>query len=1147
MIRALLVCLLVLAAGTVAAVLIVYADPNLLRQPITAWASNQLGRSIVIDGELDVQVGRMMSLRATGLRVPDADAARQADMLAIRRLLFEVETRSLLSRPVVVRRVEIEGASLRLEASTAAVDASGERSASFEWPESLPVVFREIVVSESRVFYATPRLSRPVDLRLTRLSQTHADMGLLKIDGDGQLNEIPLRIEGSVGPFEQLLSARDFAVALNVAAGDLVIGMETRIDSLANPVGSTVRLNLHAPDTEYLRANLGLSDLGPGAVELDGEVTPDPGSGGLRGALKGQVGQFAVDASGEVTDPATMKRASLALDLSGPDLEFAGAVAGIGNLPPEPFQLTALLTRDSERLRVDDAKLTIASGEFSVSGSIDELSSMTGVDGTFVFQGADVAGVRAWLGLPAQLRGPYRVSGKLQVDGKGAQSVDVTAATNLVELRLTGQPGAYPDYYDTRVRVEASGASLRELGEAGGISGLPARAFTANGGLEWTPRGVVLDGLQTTLGPDRLNLDGRIGKTPGLAETDVRFAISGENIGSLAGSDGFDVIDGLPPEPYALKGRLRRDKGASRLDDVRGTLAGARVAASGRISDTPASDTQLKVEIDGPELRKFAGLLPGYTLPGGQFSAAGSVALTRQRLQLDGVTVSLAGATATADVQLDLPISNATGRFDVAARGPDLAQVLSRVGANRMPGGPFDLALQGSTAGGRWKFDKAQLGTGVARVVAAGTLDWAPDFSATKLRVDIEGNSLADVGQLADVSLPAQSFAVGADLKGTPTAVIVRDASGRLGKVAFTGELTVDVADRPMIDLRLKTPQLDLRPFMAAPARPSKATAPRGAARDKGLIPDYRLPIGWLGKFDGSVFLQADRARIVNLSLRDASLNATVRDGQLRLESFDAQVPPGGHIAMSGELIRTEGTASLELAASGSGVALSLPDEARAQQQTRPRSDFELELAGQGASLRDLAASLDGRLSLTAGAGELPAVDTGKYFGSLWRQLAGVISPGFNAEPTRKVSCLGAFVSASRGVLKTVPAVVVQTDRTNVIARGMVNLGTEEVDVLLRITQRRNLDITLAEIVNPNVRLTGTLTNLSPQVDTKTTIVGGGAAVATAGLSIVALHVWDRAFKAKNPCAEIEKQAKSLESGEKPKRRSLLPKLLRRP
>ncbi|MDP2324179.1 MAG: AsmA-like C-terminal region-containing protein, partial [Gammaproteobacteria bacterium] len=715
----------------------------------------------------------------------------------------------------------------------------------------------------------------------------------------------------------------------------------------------------------------------------------------------------------------------------------------------------------------------------------------------------------------------------------------------LGNLQLAGKLGAYPDYYGTRVRIQASGDNLSKLGEAAGISRLPARRFTTSGDVEWSARGVVLRAVELQAEPDRLTLDGRIGRDPLAADTDVRFVIGGGDLAELARSTGFDAVDGLPSTPYSFKGRLRREGAASRLDEVSGTLAGARFVASGRIGDTPARDTELKFSIDGPRLSEFAGLLPEYALPDGAFSTAGSIALKKQGLIVQGLDLSVAGAKATVDARLELPLSTASGRFNVQARGPELSRFLPRIGASTLSRGPFDLAARGTVADGRWKFEKAQLSTGLGRVSGSGTLDFAPDFSATTLQLQVEVHSLADVGRLADISLPQQPFAISADFSGTPTALVARNASGRLGAADFSGQLTVDLGNRPTVDLQLKTSILDLRPFTGGDAKPGKAIAARGAARNVRVIPDYRLALDWLQKFDGSLALQADRTRIGNLVLSNASLRSTLHNGNLRVEAFDAQAPPDGRLTVSGGLMQHDGIANLQITASGTRIALSLPAESAGQHKARPHADIELDLAGQGATLRELAASLDGSLGLMSGPGEVPGVDAGKYFGSLWRQMAGVVSPGFKPQPSTRVACLAAFISAKDGVLATVPALVLQTDRSNIIARGTVNLASEEIDALLRITTRKRLDINIAEIVNPNIRLVGTLASPSPRVDSKTTILGGGAAVATGGLSIVALNVWDRVFKAGDPCAEIAEEAKALEGGAAPKRRSLLPKLLK--
>jgi len=1146
MLRAILAGLFLLLIGMGALLLLIQADANLFRQPVMALAAWQLGRPVVIDGDLAIRAGRTLYVSVAGIRLPDTGATGRPDILAVRRAAIEIDIPSLFRRPIVVERVEIEGASLIVERPGEKVETAGGDDGGFRWPESLPVVFSEIMITDSRVAVSTPQLARPVDLRLTRLTQTHATSGILRIDGEGQVNEIPLRIEGSAGPFESLLSARDFSVAARLAAGDLSIALETRIDSLAKPSGSTVSVSLRAPDTDYLRTHLGVQDLGAGPVELDGEVTPDSDGPGLRGSLKGSIGQFVLDASGELDDPGAMTRASLDIDLSGPDLRFAGALAGIDNLPSEPFRLRSSLARDNDRLLIDHAKLSVADSDFSVQGSVGKLGSMANVDVTFAFQGPDAARVRAWLGLPAQVRGGFNVSGEFRSGDHGRQSVDITAATNLVNLQISGKLGAFPDYYGTHVHITASGDNLAKLGEARGIRRLPARGFTASGDVEWTSRGVDLSAAELQTGPDRLALDGRIGKDPLGVGTDFRFEISGSSLAGLAGSIGFSGIDGLPSAPYSLQGRLRREKTASRLDDLSGTLAQARVSASGRIGDTPARDTALKFSIDGPQLREFAGLLPGYTLPDGAFSVDGNAELQEQALILRDVRLAAAGAEAAADARLALPLPTSTGRFDIQARGPELSRFLAQIGKTAMPRGAFDVAVRGTVADGRWTFEQARLNTGLGRASGTGTLDFAPDFSATTLRLDVQADSLADIGRLADISLPQQPFRISAEFSGTPTALVARNASGRLGEADFSGQLSVDLADRPTVDLQLKTSMLDSHLYMGDKVKPGKATAARGAVRSARVIPNMSLSLDWLRKFDGSLALEADSARMGNLALGNTSLRSTLRNGDLRVEAFEAQALPDGRLTVSGSLMQRDGIASLQLTASGTHVSLSLPNETPEQHKARPRGDIELELAGQGTTLRELAATLDGHLTLMSGPGEVPGVDTGRYFGSLWRQLAGLVSPGLKELPTTKVACLAAFVRARDGVLETVPALVLQTDRINMIARGTVRLASEEINALLRITTRDRLDINIAEIVNPNIRLVGTLASPAPRVDSKSTILTGGAAVATGGLSIVALNVWDRVFKADDPCAEMAKEAKALESGESPKRRSLLPKLLRR-
>ena len=129
------------------------------------------------------------------------------------------------------------------------------------------------------------------------------------------------------------------------------------------------------------------------------------------------------------------------------------------------------------------------------------------------------------------------------------------------------------------------------------------------------------------------------------------------------------------------------------------------------------------------------------------------------------------------------------------------------------------------------------------------------------------------------------------------------------------------------------------------------------------------------------------------------------------------------------------------------------------------------------------------------------------------------------------------------GVLRTAPALVMQTARINLVSHGSIDLGSEQISFYLRSTPRRGrVDVTMGEIVTPYLMVTGSLTKPGVTVDPKGALFSGGAAVATGGISILARGVWDRVFQADDPCAaaaaEADRLAKKASKKGKPQKRS---------
>ncbi len=1120
-------------------------DVGGLSQPLVRWASDRLQRPLHIDGRVSLRAGRSLRLTAEGVRLANADWGSRAEMLVISRVILEVDALSLLRRPVIVRRIEVDGLDLLLErrADGASNWALGPDTAQeFEWPSRLPVVVEHVSLPGARIRFNGPRLDRTLDVRFDQLAQQRAEGGMLELAGRGLANDEAVTFTAKIGPVAGLVAGRDFRVAADGRFGELDIGLDLRVDDLARPVNTSLDLKIRGPGAEYLTTEFGVRSLGAGPLELNGSVRPSADGAGVAGEFAGQVGQFTIQARGELTDPTEMRRLRSQLDVAGPDLSFAGGLAGVDNLPAEAFRLTADVDRSGDVFSINAAMLETASSRAEVTGTISQLTTLQGNDLRFSFQGSDLTLYRQLLDLPKAAVGAFDIAGTIKASSD-AELINVQAAITQGKLKVEGVLGASPDYYGTRLKFAASGPSLARVGELAGAGKLPAVAFTAAGEFEWTTKGAVIRQGRLDAGRDRLGLDGLVARKPLGPGTDLKFTLAGSDSRWLAARLG---VDGFPAGPFDLRGRLRREARVSRLDDVRGTLGGADLRVTGRVGDEPLRGTAVELSVEGPRLEAFAGLLQDYTLPSGKFRVAGTIALTPKRVKLTGMRLAAAGAQGTVDADIELPLKDVRGEFLLTANGPNVTPFLPRLGNLRPAAVPFDLRVRGRAQSGTWQLSEAEFNTDVGRVSGSGRLDWAPDFSATALKVTATAADLAAAGRLFAISLPTQPFDLAAEFTGTPTAFKMERASGRLGTTDFDGRLQLELGRRTVLDVDFRSDLLDLTPFTAASAEAASAPVQRSAGpvrrrANPRLIPDTPIPLDQLDRFDGSLAVRANRALVADVVLENLELAARLKNGRLTLDSLELTASPDGVVNARGSLERGARGAVVQVAASGNRVHLARLNDTAAVRDARPRAEFSMELAGEGATWRGLAESLDGRIQFTTGPGSIPVGNMGTLIGGFWQQLAATVAPRIAGSDTVKVRCLAAFLVAEKGVLRTTPALVMQTEKVNVIAHGSAQLATEQLNFYLRTAPRRGrVDVTVAEIVNPYMKVTGTLASPGIGVDPKGVLFSGGAAVATLGVSILAKGVWDRIFRADDPCAEAASEAARLESGAPPPRKRLI-------
>ncbi len=98
-------------------VLVLVFDWNWIKGFVEREASKALGRTVVIEGDLDVQLSWSPLVRMDHIRIANASWSPEPSMLTLQRLVFRLDLRELLRGRLVLPTVELVEPVLRLETS----------------------------------------------------------------------------------------------------------------------------------------------------------------------------------------------------------------------------------------------------------------------------------------------------------------------------------------------------------------------------------------------------------------------------------------------------------------------------------------------------------------------------------------------------------------------------------------------------------------------------------------------------------------------------------------------------------------------------------------------------------------------------------------------------------------------------------------------------------------------------------------------------------------------------------------------------------------------------------------------------------------------------------------------------------------------
>ncbi len=1095
-----------------------------LRGTVERAASRALGRDLRIAGAFDVSFSLAPRVDAGDVRLANAPWGSEPSMVRAGRVTLVVDLLSLWSGPVRLREVEVESAHLLLEADAAGrgnwVFASGPAVNGPEGPaKPPPVVLEHATIRQLHLAFRRGPEAAPVTLDVGVLeARLERATGMIDVRGDGRFGGAPWEVSGRVGTLERLSQRRDVDLALTARLGATMLEARGRV--LGAP---EIELNLDAPDVGATLETFGLRSPLTGPFHLRGRLAP--AQDGVGADVEAAVGAVTAKVRGVLDARLSLDAFQATVEAAGPDASVVGAWAGLPYLPARPFDLSAQVRRAGGRLHLEGAKARVGRTSLAAAGVLGEPPRLVGTDLTVQVAGRDLSELSnlTRLRLPP---GPFEAAGRLL---RRAQGLAIEAAELRFRdgvLRASGTIGEPPGLPNLDLTVDASGPDLAAFSRVATVA-LPRAPFALRGRVARDGPALALDGVEGRLRDDTVSIAGRLTLARGLEGTELRVRVAGPDLAKLASLAG---LRGVPAEPFDVKGQLRVVTDGYEVEGVDGSVGRVSVAAEGRLgARSGLGGTSLSCRVRGPALSDLAAWGLPERLPSDPFSVAGRLRIEDGVHHADGVVAEVGPDRASVDGVLGaLPDLS---RLDVAfeAAGPSLAglgRFLAGAGGRaieRIPAAAYRVSGRARRVPSGHELRQVQGRAGDAEVRVEGTVGSGEGLQGTDLRIEVSGPDLAAVlGPARRGSpVPPAPFEVSAELAGSRSSFTARPFAARLGGSDLRGSLSVRLDGRPAVEAELRSGRLDvaglLAGFAAGPAA-EPATAAPAPAGPRRLISDRQLDLGWLRSVDATVRLEAAAVALPGVPLRDVVVAGTLRDGALRLDRAEGTGARGG---------RASAGFSLEPSASGYRLATRghlrgahlVTSSADPSSEKAPNLDLEFRLKGEGRSLHELAASLDGGAVVILGSGEVSNAYEHLTTSGLVPGLLDALNPFRKSSDHTDFECGVAVVVLTGGKAVAEP-IAVRTDKLTVVGRGRVDLRTEAIDLVWTLKPRRGIGLSPGAIANPYVKLGGTLSAPALEMKPLEAAASTGAAVATLGLTVLLQGLYDRITAEKNVCAD---------------------------
>jgi uncharacterized protein involved in outer membrane biogenesis len=1100
-------------------------DLGVFKPRIERWVSETTGRDFRI-GELSIDLAGKITVVGKDLQFANADWAGPNPMLTAGHIEVRLDAASLFDPPLVIEAVDIRDATIQLKIPEGGdpnwqlwpADDEPEPSAEEATPDGLLVLLRDARVADIRLVYDSAERPAPIELIIDSATQQLRRDRFLDLSATGTLSGRDIAIEGQIGTWRSLLSARDIEYNLSGRFDTLTLSTAGRIDDLSRPVQPTMTFEADGPDIDDLTRMLGLGDDGSGNIAVKGEL--DKRGDGMELFVAGNLGENRVDVRASFLSLVDFEKIDAELRASGPDLSQPLAIAGVQGLDSAPFQLIADIERDGKVVRVSTAEMLYGDIRLLLSGYLPEFPALDDGSVDLSLQGSELARLRRLTGLPGAADGAFSATATLSMDAARRELFDVSMETILGRLTAKGEikGGATFLGSDADLELEIYDAAAAASAWQIDIGELPSERLHVSGAIEYTDGALLITRpLSASLGELYVGAEGRIALAEGGAGSNLVVEASADRLTRV--TDPFTRSRFVPPDEFAARAHVVLEPGVIRFDDLTGTLGTAAVDGSGSIHlRQRIAGSTIRFDASGDTLEAVLAYIPELDLRPGPFAVSGQLRFAEDALHIDDIDLDRSTETLDGRLSVGLPIERDWLEIVMKVSSDDVNRALRHLPGFDPAKAPFTMDLAIERNGDTLQMDRVDITLADARFSARGPLNLGDRLELSQLTLTADVPSLARLGTVNGREFQDQAFGFDGVVSGDRGQLRIENAKIRLADSDMTGFVSYTTGQTPILRMDVSSDRLIVKPLFV---RDEPGNVQPVANRTR-VIPDIAIPFDKLAAVDAYLQVRIDEFQRERLYLRDVTLDADIEDGALELRDLSLHAR-SGFLRAYGKLEPGDGIGRLQLGLLTENLAFGTSESNRSLRGT---ANIKVSLEATGNDLRSLAGAATGVALFDIRGGAIPNNRMLQFFyGGVFEQILMTINPFIRSEDETTIECIVVPAQVTDGQLTTDPAAYVRTDKINMTVKPEINLDNERLEMSIRSTPRKALTISAAEIVNPYVKVIGTLAEPALAVDEKGALISGSAAVATMGLSFLAKAAWDRLSRSPNPCKSARQDA----------------------